>query len=84
MLVGFAVILIAPLNAFLSRTAFSLTLPELSTKLGWVTAAEQTRPLHLFSHPGSILLFTVLVSWLIYTRKGYLSGALGEGLLTTW
>jgi lactate permease len=78
MLVGFAVILIAPLNAFLSRTAFSLNLPELSTQLGWVTAAERTRPLHPFSHPGSILVFTVLVSWLIYARKGYLSEGAGR------
>ena len=78
MLVGFAVVLIPPLNAFLSRTAFSLTLPELSTKLGWVTAAEQTRLLHPFSHPGSILVFTVLVSWLIYKRKGYLPEGAGR------
>ena len=78
MLVGFAVVLIPPLNAFLSHTAFSLTLPELSTRLGWVTAAEQTRPLHPFSHPGSILVFTVLVSWLIYKRKGYLPEGAGR------
>ena len=73
MLIGFAVVLIKPLNAFLSQASLQPKFPELSTALGWVSPAEVGRPFHFFSHPGSILLYTCLISAGIYASKGLLS-----------
>ena len=76
MLLGFAVILIKPLNGFLNQVSFSLDFPEITTLHGWTTPAGPGKIIHPFSHPGSVLLYSVLLSTLIYRSKGILkSGA---------
>lgn len=65
-------VLIKPLNAFLSQASVQPQFPELSTALGWVSPAEAGRPFHFFSHPGTILLYTCLISAGIYSAKGLL------------
>ncbi len=72
MLIGFAVVLIKPLNAFLSQANVQPQFPELSTAQGWVSPAEAGRAFHFFSHPGTILLYTCLISAGIYSAKGLL------------
>jgi len=68
---AFALILIQPVNAFLSKVTFNLMFPELQTSLGFITPAEAGRKITLFSHPGAILIYTSLISILIYTFAGY-------------
>jgi lactate permease len=68
---AFALILIQPVNAFLSSVTFNLQFPALQTSLGFVTPAEAGRKITLFSHPGAILIYTSLISIFIYSRAGY-------------
>jgi lactate permease len=73
MLIGFAVVLIKPLNAFLNQVSVQPHFPGLSSALGWVSPPEEARAFHFFSHPGTILLYTCLISACIYSAKGLLT-----------
>jgi lactate permease len=70
---AFLVNLVHPLNTFLSQVALTLKFPEVSTRFGWVTPAGRGRVIHLFSHPGTILFYTSVISYVIYRWLGYLS-----------
>lgn len=67
---AFAVNLIKPLDAFLSQVVLSLDFPAVSTDLGWVTEAGPGRQIPVFSHPGAILLYTCVISYLVYRATG--------------
>jgi len=74
---AFSVNLIPPVDSFLSQVAFTLEFPEVSTAFGWVTSAGTGRVINIFGHPGAILLYTCVISYLIYRRVGYIKkGAL--------
>jgi len=74
---AFAVNLISPLDEFLSQVKFSLDFPEVVTLYGWVTEAGPGRVIKLFAHPGAILFYTCVISFIIYRAIGYLKpGAL--------
>jgi lactate permease len=68
---AFALILIQPVNAFLSSVTVNLQFPALQTSFGFITPAEAGRKIMLFSHPGAILIYTSLISIFIYNRAGY-------------
>jgi len=63
--------LIPPLARFLDQFQYTLHFPEISTALGWVTPAEAGRSISLFKHPGAILFYSSVISYLIYRRAGY-------------
>ena len=74
---AFSINLIQPVDAFLSQVQVTLNFPELTTALGWTTAAGPGRQINLFGHPGAILLYTCIISYIIYRRVGYIQkGAL--------
>lgn len=74
---AFAINLITPVGAFLSQVVFTLDFPEVTTDFGWVTAAGSGRAINLFGHPGAILFYTCVISYIIYRSIGYLEqGAL--------
>ncbi len=74
---AFAINLIQPVDAFLSQVSFTLDFPEVRTAYGWVTEAGPGRVINLFGHPGAILLYTCIISYVIYRRVGYIEkGAL--------
>jgi lactate permease len=76
---AFIVNLVAPVKSFLSQVILSLDFPEVSTGFGWVTAAGPGREINLFAHPGAILLYSSIISYLIYRKIGYLEkGALNR------
>jgi lactate permease len=68
---AFAINLIQPLNDFLSRLVIQLPFTEVSTSFGWLTAAENSRKVEIFSHPGAILLYASLLAAFIYWKAGY-------------
>ncbi|MFZ3070802.1 MAG: L-lactate permease [Anaerolineaceae bacterium] len=72
MVLGFAIILIKPLNNWLNQVSLSLMFPEIQTLHGWTTSAGEGKIIQPFSHPGSILLYSCLISSLIYRSKGIL------------
>ena len=71
-LLAFSVNLIPQVGDFLDKVTLSLQFPELRTAAGFVTPAESGRNIHLFSHPGAILLYSCIISYLIYRAAGYL------------
>jgi len=76
-ILGFSINLIPPLKAFLNQVKLTLAFPELVTANGWVTGAENGRSIAIFGHPGAILVYTSVISFLIYQKAGLLKrGAL--------
>ncbi len=79
---AFAVSLIPPVENFLSQVALTLDFPEVSTRFGWVTEAGPGRVINLFAHPGAILFYTCIISFVLYRSLGYLQpGAVKRILL---
>lgn len=76
---AFSINLIPPVDEFLSQVRLTLEFPELMTTYGWVTAAGSGRSINLFGHPGAILLYTSIISYLVYRKVGYIrKGALKD------
>ena len=71
-LLAFGVNLFQPANAFLSQIKLSLDFPEVRTAFGWTTPAGPGQAINLFGHPGAILLYTSIISFIIYRSVGYL------------
>lgn len=51
--------LIPPINKFLSSFIWTIAFPQVSTNAGVFTPAENGNLLHLFTHPGSLILLTL-------------------------
>jgi lactate permease len=68
---AFGIKLIPAVDNFLSGVSLSMKIPELSTNLGFVTAAKATQAIKLFSHPGFILLYASIIAFIIYKSVGY-------------
>lgn len=78
-LLAFGLNLIPSLNRLVDSVQFSLSFPELRTSLGFVVPAEMGGRINIFGHPGAILTYASLVSYLIYRRAGYYdTGALKQ------
>jgi lactate permease len=71
-ILAFSINLIEPLNDFLSQVVIKLEFPEVVSGLGWLTPAGTGREIKLFSHPGAILLYTSIISYLVYRFLGYI------------
>lgn len=69
---AFAVNLVRPVGAFMSQVTFTLHFPEVATRFGWVTPAGPGRVINIFGHPGAILLYACVLSFIIYRITGYL------------
>lgn len=75
------ILLIPPIKNGLDQVFIQFRFPETVTSLGYVSPAGTNRPIRVFTHAGSILIYTSLVSYLIYHRAGmYLPGA-GKSIL---
>lgn len=69
---SFLVMLTPPIKQFLGQVQLQMYFPAISTSYGWETPAGMGRTINIFSHPGAILLYTSVISFLIYQRVGYL------------
>ncbi len=79
LVLAFGINLIPALADWFNRIQLVVHFPELSTSLGWVTPAETGRTISVFGHPGSILLYSSLLAYLVYRRAGrYQPGAAGR------
>jgi len=67
---AFGINLIPPVSRAMSSVQFNLNFPELSTRLGWVTAAGPGRAIDVFGHPGAILLYSSVLAYHIYKKRG--------------
>ena len=71
-LLAFGINLIKPIKTFLGQVVFSLDFPQVSNRFGWVTPAGPGRGINIFGHAGAILLYSCIISFLIYRKIGYL------------
>jgi lactate permease len=56
-----------------------IPIPEVSTNLGFVTAAKATQAIKILSHPGTLLILASLIAYLIYSLAGfYKPGSVGR------
>ena len=68
--------LVPPFPDILNRVKIAVDFPETQTALGWVNPAGKYRTISVFGHAGAILIYTCIISYLIYRRLGrYRPGA---------
>jgi len=73
---GLTTLLLAPLSfwpalaARLSHLQARVLLPEVATSAGWVTAAGAAKAVPWLTHPGSAILLSFAVSWLVFGLVG--------------
>jgi len=77
------ILLIPPINAWLGQVMIQVRFPETVTALGYVNPAGSNRPIHVFTHAGTILILTSLVSYWIYQRAGMYFPRAGKSILRT-
>jgi len=70
---AFIINLITPVKDYLSQIELSLEFPEVGTSYHWITAAGTGRDIDIFSHPGAVLLYTCIFSFIFYRVVGYIS-----------
>ena len=72
-LVAVPMLVVDPINAFISKASFGLPFPGVETGYGVVRDATGSfKPVSPFNHPGFFVLIAVVVSWLVFRSKGYL------------
>ncbi|MGD2143377.1 MAG: L-lactate permease [Anaerolineae bacterium] len=84
-----AIVLLAqlalPVRRFLGQTVLRVQFPKLTTARGWITAAEQGRTINVFGHPGALLVYASLITYLLFHWRGdYACGAvcrIGRGVV---
>jgi lactate permease len=68
--------LVPPIHALLNRVKLVVHFPQTQTALGWVNPAGTGRTISVFGHAGAVLVYTCVISYLIYRRLGcYKEGA---------
>lgn len=71
--------LVPPVADLLDRVRIVVHFPETRTALGWINAPGTYRTISVFGHAGAILIYTCVVSYLIYQHLGrYDTGTLGR------
>jgi lactate permease len=74
-LITVAIQLVPPIHSAFNQVIFKTEFPELQTARGYVTPAEEGRPISLFGHAGAILLYTSAIAYGIYAAAGRLKPA---------
>jgi len=68
--------LVPAIKHLLSGLVIQVHIPELSTRLGYLTPATPTKPISLLNHAGAVLLYASVLAYLVYRLAGrYKEGA---------
>ncbi|HEY64150.1 MAG TPA: L-lactate permease [Caldilineae bacterium] len=71
--------LVPPFPDLLNRVRITMSFPETRTGLGWVNPAGPGRAISVFGHAGALILYTCIISFMLYRRWGcYEPGAAGR------
>jgi lactate permease len=74
-----------PVYSFLSSVSWFLPLPGTVTSAGFTVPAGSSQVFRLLIHPGTIMLFTILVSFIILSTQGVAKiGQIKMALKSTW
>jgi len=70
--VTLSALLIPPLNDLLSKWRLGLSFPAVDTGYGVENAAvDRYAPITVLTHPGTMLLITTIIVWIVYRSGGY-------------
>ena len=76
--------MIAEVKQMLGGVVIQVHVPELGTRLGYITQAANTKPISLLNHAGAVLLYAAFMAYIVYRIAGrYKTGALGTILAGT-
>jgi lactate permease len=76
--------LIPSVSSAFGKIVFQVQFPEVTTSLGYVTAAGASRKIAIFRHAGASLIYTSILAYFIYRFAGlYQPGAAGRILAGT-
>jgi len=64
----------SPIKELFAQYTISFQFPQLSTAYGFVTPAETSKKINLLLHPGTIIMISALLSFILLTKKAYLNG----------
>src|SRR3972149_6884706 len=64
------ILLIPAIKDFFSQVVIEYHFPKIITNLGYITEAGANRPIKVFSHAGAILVYSSIISYLIYKKAG--------------
>lgn len=68
--------MIPAVKHLLGGVVLKASIPELSTRLGYLTPAASTKPISLLNHAGAVLLYASILTYLVYRLAGrYKTGA---------
>ena len=71
LVLAFSTNLIPALEQIVDVIQIRLQFPAVATTLGWEVPAETGRVISIFGHPGAILFYAGVLSFLLYQRAGY-------------
>lgn len=77
------ILLVPPIKNWLGQVTIQVQFPETVTALGYFSPAGTNRPIHIFTHAGAILVYTALISFVIYRRAGLYEEGAGKIILQT-
>ena len=67
------ILLIRPIHEVMNQTVFALSFPETKTGRNFIVeATDSYGAIHIFTHAGFVLLLTVIITLILYLKKGYL------------
>ncbi len=76
--------LIPSFKHLLAGVVIKVNIPELATRLGYVTPAGSTKPISLLNHAGAVLFYAAILAYLTYWIAGkYQKGSLRKILKST-
>ncbi len=78
--------LVPPVRDFVSQVVLRVHFPRLTTARGWVVPAEEGRTINVFGHPGALLVYASIATFVLFRWRGYYQpGAvrrIGRGVVT--
>lgn len=76
--------LVPSVKHLLSGVVIKMNIPELSTRLGYITPAGTTKPISLLNHAGAVLFYASILAYLTYWVAGrYQPGSIMNILSST-
>lgn len=61
------ILMVPSITVFLGKTMIKVNFPQTATYIGFITPAGTNRPIHIFTHAGTILFLSSLISYFIYS-----------------
>ena len=64
-------VMIPAVKTFLGQVQLIFSFPEIVSLKGWVVEAGKGKAINVFGHGGALLLYSSIISFLVYQSKGY-------------